>query len=100
MERIDAMKIWHDCYAEVNRLGKQISSYYKTKTRISEEEKVFIQGVEDKIRGLHLKSNVALDAAGLKPNRPLWVYNNDDTSTWPSHKDFAFATKLPKTLVA
>lgn len=92
---------WRRIYDKVNGLGKMIKDSYPfvdehgqnqpAPSPLSRETRNILA---DEIKALTERSNSYLDACGMKPPAPKWIYNNKDVTTWPSDPSFKYGHLL------
>ncbi len=76
-------QIIKDANESVDEEGKWVPALYP----ISRDTK---KSIETEIKGLMIECNICLDSGGIRPKPPLWKYNNEDPTTWPSYESFRF----------
>ncbi len=94
---------WREIYDRVQLLGKIIMD---SQSRMDDEglwhsplHEISIdnaQQIEIEIKKLLTKNTMYLDSCGLRPASPLWIYENKDPTTWPSHASFIYKKLLTK----
>jgi hypothetical protein len=92
------VKHWLEIYKSVKLYGrilkhcrhsfdKKLELWFDPLSPFPEDyQKVIEKSLED----LLMKNSLYLDACGLIPKEPKWVFNIDETKTWASHRDFIY----------
>ena len=92
---------WRNTYDKVQCLGQIIKDSQPRMTEkkewvpaVQEISKEAFDSIEKEIKSL-LKWNTSyLNGCGVRPNPPLWKYDNRDPTTWPSDVSFKYGHLL------
>lgn len=84
---------WLSLYKATHKIKSPVSYDPGSKKRDPLPEGVFESFIE-RVTDVLKKSSALLDKHGVTMPKPLWKYDNDDPSTWPSAPQFQYGHLL------
>jgi hypothetical protein len=92
---------WRKIYDEVQKKGLILKNSYptldKNKKMVSPVAYLSTdaqKALDKEIKELLKRCTTFLNFIGNKPSEPLWIYSEDDPTTWLSHPSFAYGHLL------